>query len=237
MTIDARPARLSPGRKPLIRWIAPSKIRADLGREVEALQVVASEVDLAQPARVADQEVDPRMGGENLAREGPHRGGVGNVDRATFDAGKFGRELPELLRIAAAGDDGVAARPQGRDERLADSRRSAAHHGDRRKVVLAVVNHGFSVSCVGARRATAKHAKRRPRTGSRNEAAAKSDRSAVRPAIGLRPSPSSSAALSTATAPPEQGAFRPPRSVDFGRSPQCCPWFAGCPGGSSRPRP
>ncbi len=56
-------------------------------------------------------------------------------------------------------------------------------------------------------------------------------------AIGLRSSPSSSAGLSTATAPPEQGAFRPPRSVDFERSPQCCPWFAGCPGGSSRPRP
>ena len=156
MTIDAAPGALEPRQKTADQVDRAVEIRADLGREVEALQVVASEVDLTQPARVADQEVDPRMSGENIAREGAHRGGVGNVDRVTFDAGILGFELAELLRIAAACDDGVAARPQSRHERLADSRRSAAHHGDRRRGCLGVVSHGFSVSSVGARRAAAK---------------------------------------------------------------------------------
>src|SRR5208283_4253425 len=91
--------------------------------------------------------------GENVACEGPYRGAVGNVDRVTFDAGIFSFELVELLCIAAARDDRVAALPERRHERLADSRRSPAHHGDGRQRGLGLFIHGVSVSRVGAPRA------------------------------------------------------------------------------------
>src|SRR5208337_2886508 len=179
MTIDARPA-LEPRQEPADQVDRAVEVGADLGREVEALQVLAGEIDLAQAARVADQEVDTRMSGKDIAGEGAHRRAIGNVDRVTFDAGKFGFEPLELLRIAPAGDDRVAARPQARDERLADSRRSAAHHGDGRRGCLGFLWHGFSVSCVGAPGALLSNSRENARGRvSRNEAAAKSDRSAV----------------------------------------------------------
>ena len=141
---------LEPGQEPADQMNRPVEVRTDLGREVEALQVLSGEVDLPQPAGVADQEVDPGVRGENVACEGLHRGAVGNVDRVTFDAGMLGFQPVELLRVAAARDDRVAPLPERRHERLADSRRSTAHHGDRRRRSLDLFSHGVSVSRVGA---------------------------------------------------------------------------------------
>ena len=139
------------------------EVGADLGGQIEALQVVAvKSISRKPPALLISRSTS--AGRRTLLANSAHCGRVRDVDRVAFDAGIIRLEPPQLLRIPPAGDDCAAARTQSRDERLADSRRAAAHHGDRRGGCLGFLNAWFlRLMCRRAGRAIATR-KTRPRT-------------------------------------------------------------------------